>query len=86
MTKEQQLQLLGELANRFHQILGFVTAQRILGSERTLTPVMREHLVRQMDVKVDELAADGFEACVLALKELGDSTVTIFECNPTEEP
>lgn len=32
MTNEQQIKLLGELADRFHKILGFATGQKILSS------------------------------------------------------
>jgi len=87
VTNEQQIKLLGELADRFHKILGFATGQKILSSHPFLTPTMREHIVNeQMGVEIDKLAADGFEQCVRALVELGAPDVSIHECNPTEEP
>lgn len=87
MAKEVK-QLLRECSDKFHQISSSIEAHRLLRENPAMPPKMYEAISKKIltPQAISALCASGFEDCVRALAELGDTDVTIFECNPSEEP
>ena len=87
---EAQIAAIREAADRFHRILSSFVATRLLTVERARGT--RPELLASMSsdllapAEIEQIAADGFEACVRLLAAAGASDVTIHECNPTETP
>ena len=83
-----RIDALRDAANKFHKILSALSAQRLLDRDRPLTEPLRRSLTEKLldGPSLEQIAADGFETCVRALAAAGAPDVTIFECDPTEEP
>jgi len=75
------LNALREASTALHRIAMAMGARKLI-AKGISSPRLRESIERQVldDHDVGNLAADAFEACVLAMKDQGADDVTIFEC------
>ena len=68
-------------ADTLGKIMGALAARGLLKKGVALEVVRKKLEADALsDVQLEGLAADGFEAAAIALKDAGDVTVTMFEC------
>ena len=83
--KQEHVDAIRQSAARFHEILSSLSAEKILADRKqSLTTPLYESMsskVRSPD-ELKKLAADGFEALVLLLNDLGVPDVSVHACNP----
>ena len=77
---------LRDIAALLHKISAGVEVRTLLKGPH-LTAPLRESLTKKLmtDRQVSDQAADGFEKVALLLRELGDETVSVFECKLIDE-
>jgi hypothetical protein len=84
-VKPEHLAAIRQCADRFHEILSAVSVERMLGDPKTTRrayELLRDK--KRRPEQIERIAADGFEALVMVLRDLGETDVTIHECNPSE--
>jgi len=84
VTAEEALR---EAADLFHKIVSGLASARLIAREGMKMPQnMYDEIAGKIltNEVVEEIAADGFEACVRALAALGAKDVSIHECRESD--
>jgi hypothetical protein len=84
-VKQEHIDAIRQSAARFHEILSSLTADKILAERKqSLTTPLYGSMCSKVrsPEEMQRLAADGFEALVRLLNDLGVPDVSVHACNP----
>lgn len=79
--------VLRDSADKFHKVLSALAAKRLVASEGAKMPTpMYEGMIKKYmsPEEMEQVLSDGFQACVMALVEMGDQDVSADECSPSD--